>query len=67
MDLTQRHKHSAVVFGTGALRVVVLFGGSKSIMAGNEISETTLLLLCEYSQYVVQRLTEQNMVIVPDN
>ena len=42
-----RYGHSAVTFGHGAdFRVVVLFGGKKSTDLGDEISWTTLLLLC---------------------
>ena len=45
-NITGRYAHSAVVFGTGPdFRVVVLFGGRTT--GHIEISETTLLLLCE--------------------
>ena len=45
-NITGRCGHSAVVFGTGPdFRVVVLFGGINETY--DEISETTLLLLCE--------------------
>ena len=45
-NITGRYGHSAVVFGTGPdFRVVVLFGGRTT--GHIEISETTLLLLCE--------------------
>ena len=42
-EITLRWGHSAVVFGVGDLRVVVLFGGYYI----NVISETTLLLMCK--------------------
>ena len=41
--ITPRYGHSAIVFGLGDLRVVVLFGGDFI----NVISETTLLLMCK--------------------
>ena len=47
-NITGRYGHSAVVFGTGPdFRVVVLFGGKNETSMYDEISETTLLLLCE--------------------
>ena len=56
-NITGRYGHSAVVFGTGPdFRVVILFGGRTTgytsattftVFVGSEISETTLLLLCE--------------------
>ena len=47
-NITGRYAHSAVVFGTGPdFRVVVLFGGRTIAYVVSEISETTLLLLCE--------------------
>ena len=46
--ITQRYRHSAVVFGSGPdFRVVVLFGGIDSNFGQHAISETTLLLLCK--------------------
>ena len=50
VQITPRYGHSAVVFGNGpSFRVVVLFGGKRSVV-GDIISETTLLLLgeCKY-------------------
>ena len=45
--ITKRYGHTAVLFGTGVdFRVAVLFGGRKS---NDDISETTLLLLCKSS------------------
>ena len=39
--------HTAVAFGYGPdFKVVVMFGGKKSAALGDEISWTTLLLLC---------------------
>lgn len=47
VQITPRYGHSAVVFGSGpSFRVVVLFGGKRSVV-GDIISETTLLLLGE--------------------
>ena len=46
--ITVRRSHSADVFGCGPnFRVVVLFGGGKSNRSGDELSETTFLLLGE--------------------
>ena len=46
--ITERYGHTAVLFGTGVdFRVAVLFGGTDK--SYNDISETTLLLLCKSS------------------
>ena len=46
--ITERWGHTAVLFGTGVdFRVAVLFGGMNK--SYNDISETTLLLLCKSS------------------
>jgi len=50
--ITSRCGHSAVVFGNGAsFRVMVLFGGYN--YQSGYLSETTLLLLGEYIQYLL--------------
>ena len=47
---TPRYSHVAAMFGCGpSFRVVVLFGGNTTGMNGDEISDTTLLLLSEYT------------------
>ena len=46
--ITERSGHTAVLFGTGVdFRVAVLFGGTNK--SNDNISETTLLLLCKSS------------------
>ena len=62
--ITQRHSHSAVMFGAGPdFRVIVLFGGDDSDGVAHAISETTLLLLCKsppdrlYSVLIIRVLT----------
>ena len=44
-EITPRRGHSAVLFGVGQYKVVVLFGGMNNDYV--YISETTLLLLCK--------------------
>ena len=62
--ITQRYKHSAVIFGTGPdFRVIVLFGGVSFIYSSDVISETALLLMSKsppdrlYSVLIIRVLT----------
>ena len=62
--ITQRFRHTAVLFGTGPdFRVIVLFGGDDSAGVAHAISETTLLLMSKsppdrlYSVLIIRVLT----------
>ena len=51
-DITQRYGHSATMFTGSNFRVVVLFGGKKTMSIGDVISETKLLFMCESIPFV---------------
>ena len=47
-EMGPRYGHTATVFGSGPnFRMVVMFGGKRSIWGGDPIAETTLLHLGE--------------------
>jgi hypothetical protein len=68
-EISHRMGHSVVVFGYGPdFRVAVLFGGSKTYSTGDEISDTTLLLMSQSSgSWVVDRVVILEQMGTPDD
>ena len=64
--ITPRYSHSAVVFGSGAsFRVVVLFGGNETALLSGITSETTLLLLREFTISATDLSTQASCCNIP--